>query len=40
LLHLKGVNAIVANYHDVTERIKAEEKLESSEKRFRALVEN
>ncbi|GAB2838270.1 PAS domain S-box protein [Ferruginibacter profundus] len=40
LLHIKGVNAIVANYHDVTEKIEAEEKLESSEKRFRALVEN
>ncbi len=39
LLHVNGVNAVVANYHDVTAKLEAEEKLESSEKRFRALVE-
>lgn len=35
-----AVNAIVANYRDVTERIEAEKKLVTSEKRFQALVEN
>jgi|GEM_PF-2413089 len=39
LLHIKGVNAVVANYHDVTEKISAEEKMQASEKRFRALIE-
>ena len=39
LLHVNGVNAVVANYHDITDKVKAEGKLESSEKRFRALVE-
>jgi len=39
LLHVNGVNAVVANYHDITDKVKAEAKLESSEQRFRALVE-
>lgn len=39
-LHDKNVNAVVFNYHDVTERIAAQEKLSFSEKRFRALIEN
>lgn len=39
LLHVKGVNAVVANYHDITDKVLAQEKIESSEKRFRALVE-
>lgn len=40
LLHDENVNAIVFNYRDVTERITAQEKIASSEKRFRALIEN
>jgi PAS domain S-box-containing protein len=40
LLHVKGVNAIVTNFHDITQRKQVEEKLMSSEKRFRALIEN
>jgi PAS domain S-box-containing protein len=40
LLHVKGVNAVVSNYRDITDRKKAEEKLVTSEKRFRALIEN
>lgn len=40
LLHDENVKAIVFNYRDVTERIAAQEKIASSEKRFRALIEN
>ena len=40
LLHMDSVNAVVFNFRDITERKSAEEKLVSSEKRFRALLEN
>jgi PAS domain S-box-containing protein len=40
LLHDENVKAIVFNFRDVTERIIAEEKLITNEKRFRALIEN
>ncbi len=40
LFHVKGVEAIVANYRDITERKEAEKNLILSEKRFRALTEN
>lgn len=36
----KDINAIVVNYHDVTERQQIEEALASSEKNFRSLIEN
>jgi PAS domain S-box-containing protein len=35
-----NISSIVFNFRDVTERIEAEEKLKSSENRFRALIEN
>ena len=38
LLHVKGVNAIVANYHDVTQRKETEEKLIKSEKIYRTIA--
>lgn len=40
LLHNENVKGFVANYHDVTDRVKAEEQIISSEKRFRSLIEN
>jgi PAS domain S-box-containing protein len=40
LLHDKCVNAIVMNYHDITETKKAKDELIKSEMRFKALVEN
>lgn len=40
LLHDENVKAIVGNFHDITERKKAEENLRNSEKRFRSLIEN
>lgn len=40
LLHDKTVNAIVANFRDVTNRKQLQELLITNEKRFRALVEN
>jgi PAS domain S-box-containing protein len=40
LLHVKGVEAIVTNFRDVTERVKGKAKLASSERRFRAMLEN
>ena len=36
----EDVNAFVLNYHDITDRKLAEEKIIKSEKRFRSLVEN
>jgi len=40
LLEDKFVKAIVFNFRDISARIEAEEKLESSENLFRALIEN
>ena len=40
MLDDQDVNAFVLNYHDITERKLAEEKISKSEKRFRSLVEN
>ena len=40
LLDEPGVEAIVANYRDITERVLAEETLRSSEDRYRDLVNN
>ncbi|MBS1669216.1 MAG: PAS domain S-box protein [Bacteroidetes bacterium] len=40
MLHVKGVEAIVTNFRDVTERKNTKEKLASSERRFRAMLEN
>ncbi len=39
LLHDPLVNGILLNYHDITERILAEEALKESEAKFRGLVE-
>ncbi len=39
LLHDPKVNGLVANFRDITERVKAEESLRKSEERFRGLVE-
>ena len=39
LLKDENVNAIVYNYHDVTERIEAEQKLSESESRYRQLIQ-
>lgn len=38
LLHVKGVEAIVANYRDITLRKEAEEKIIASEEHYRMLV--
>ncbi len=40
LLHVDGVNAIVINFRNVTEKIISEEKLAASEKRFKILLDN
>jgi len=40
MLHVKGVEAIVANFRDITEKKEAEDRLASSERRFRSLIEN
>jgi len=40
LLHDPNVNAILFNFRDVSERVEAEEKIASSENRFRSLIEN
>lgn len=40
LLHVDGVNAVVANYHNITTRKQAEEKLIASEKQFRQTLDN
>ncbi|MEO7984643.1 MAG: PAS domain S-box protein, partial [Bacteroidota bacterium] len=39
LLHVKGVNAVVTNFRDITQRKEAEERLAISEKRFRSIIE-
>ena len=39
-LHVKGVNAVVTNFRDISARKEAEENLIASEKRFRLLIEN
>lgn len=39
LTHDPSVNAIVANYRDVTDRIEADKKIVASERRYQALVE-
>jgi PAS domain S-box-containing protein len=40
LMHISGVNAVVANYRNISERKKAEEELIRSEKLYRNLFEN
>lgn len=40
LLETEGVNGIVCNFRDVTERVKAAEALHERELRFRLLIEN
>ena len=40
MLNDENVKAFVLNYHDITERKKAEESIRNSEKRFRSLIEN
>jgi PAS domain S-box-containing protein len=39
LLHERGVEAIVANYRDITERVDKEQTLRESEAKFRALAD-
>jgi PAS domain S-box-containing protein len=40
MLNEEHINAIVLNIRDITERVEAEEKILSSELRFRSLIEN
>lgn len=40
LLQVKGVNAIVSNYRDVTARKESEEKIRQSEQRLRSTLDN
>lgn len=40
LLHDENVNAIVANYHDITERLKAAEVIRQSENNLKTIFEN
>ncbi|MBC7382093.1 MAG: PAS domain S-box protein [Bacteroidia bacterium] len=40
MLNIDGINAIVANFKNVTQRKEAEDKLEINEMRFRTLIEN
>ena len=40
LLHDENIQSIVTNFRDITDKIKVQEKLITSEKRFRALIEN
>ena len=38
LMHVKGVNAIVANYRDITQRKESEEKINKSEKIYKTIA--
>src|SRR2546425_9538528 len=40
LLAEPGIEAIVANYHDITERRRTEEALRQAEEKYRSIVEN
>ncbi len=40
LLHDPGVEAIVSNYHDITHRKEAEEKIRRNEERLKAIIDN
>ncbi|RFS17706.1 PAS domain S-box protein [Emticicia sp. C21] len=40
LLHDENVNAIVSNYHDITERLQAAEELKQSETNLKTIFEN
>lgn len=40
MLHIDGVNAVVANYRDITRRKETEEKLIANEKQFRNSLDN
>lgn len=40
LLHDPDIQAIVANFRDITDKVEAESKIATSERRFRKLIEN